>query len=41
MSDAKIKIYLQGLKDYANQAAFRFFKDPKDQKVYNLGRFIK
>lgn len=41
MTEARIKIYIQGLKDYANQAAFKFFQDPKDQKAYNLGRFIK
>jgi hypothetical protein len=41
MNEARFKLYIQGLKDYANQAAFKFFKDPKDQKAYNLGRFIK
>lgn len=41
MNEARFKLYIQGLKDYANQAAFKFFKDKLDQKAYNLGRFIK
>lgn len=41
MTDAAIKAYIQGLKDYANQAAFKFFNDPKLQQAYNKGRFIR